>query len=125
VYLVDTKSNDGLILIDAGINFEPIQEIEKEGFNLKDIKHCLLTHGHIDHFGVSYKLKEFNKDIKYYAHELDADKIEQQPKGPYPNPFYETNKYDPVRITNRIKGANETLRFGNPSHRNRLKGVIR
>lgn len=112
VYLVDTKSDDGLILIDAGINFEPIQDIEKEGFNLNDIKHCLITHGHIDHFGVCYKLKEFNKDIKYYAHELDADKIEQKLTKPYPNPFYANHEYEPVKVTNRIKTDNEILKFG-------------
>ena len=61
VYLVDTKSDDGLILIDAGINFEPIQEIEKQGFKLRDIKHCFITHGHLDHFGVCYRLKNLIK----------------------------------------------------------------
>jgi glyoxylase-like metal-dependent hydrolase (beta-lactamase superfamily II) len=112
VYLVDTKSDDGLIIIDAGINFEPIQEIEKYGFKLEDIKHGLITHGHIDHFGVCYRLKEFNKNIKFYAHELDADRIGQEPAGPYPNQFYATYQYEPVKITKRITKDNEILKFG-------------
>lgn len=112
VYLVDTKSDDGLILIDAGINFEPIQGIEEDGFKLEDIKHCLITHGHLDHFGVCYRLKEFNKDIKFYAHELDAERIEQKLTGPFPNQFYANYKYEPVKVTNRITKDNEILKFG-------------
>ncbi|MFX1279355.1 MAG: MBL fold metallo-hydrolase [Promethearchaeota archaeon] len=112
VYLVDTKSDDGLVLIDAGINFEPIQEIEKEGFKLSNIKHCLITHGHLDHYGICYRLKEFNPNIKFYAHELDAEKIEQKQTAPFPNPFYERFQYEPVKITRRIKEDNEILKFG-------------
>ncbi|MHA2180269.1 MAG: MBL fold metallo-hydrolase, partial [Promethearchaeota archaeon] len=113
VYLVDTCSDDGLILIDAGINIEPIQAIENEGFKLSDIKHCLITHGHLDHFGICYKLKEFNKDIKYYAHELDADKIEEKPSEPSPNPFYAKFEYEPVKLAKKIRTDNEILKFGN------------
>ncbi|MFX1455128.1 MAG: MBL fold metallo-hydrolase [Promethearchaeota archaeon] len=112
VYLIDTKSEDGLILIDAGINFEPIQEIEKEGFKLNDIKHCLITHGHLDHFGLCHRLREFNNDIKFYAHELDAERIEKKPAGPSPNPFYANYKYEPINISKRITLDNEILRFG-------------
>jgi len=112
VYLVDTKSDDGLILIDAGINFEPIQEIEKEGFKLRDVKHCLITHGHLDHYGICYRLKEFNPNIKFYAHELDAEKIEQKQTAPFPNPFYERFQYEPVKIARIIKEDNEIIKFG-------------
>ncbi|MFX1438563.1 MAG: MBL fold metallo-hydrolase [Promethearchaeota archaeon] len=112
VYLVDTKSDDGLILIDAGINLEPIQEIEKEGFKLKDIKHCLITHGHLDHYGICYRLKEINPNIKFYAHELDAEKIEQKQTAPFPNPFYERFQYEPVKIARKIKEDHEIIKFG-------------
>jgi glyoxylase-like metal-dependent hydrolase (beta-lactamase superfamily II) len=112
VYLIDTKSDDGLILVDAGINFDPIQDIEKDGFKLVDIKHCLITHGHLDHYGVCYRLKEYNQDIKFYAHELDVDRIEQKVTEPFPNPFYANFKYDPVKITNRITKDNEIIKFG-------------
>lgn len=32
IYMVDTKSDDGLVLIDPGLYIESIQDIEKEGF---------------------------------------------------------------------------------------------
>jgi glyoxylase-like metal-dependent hydrolase (beta-lactamase superfamily II) len=112
VYLIDTKSDDGLILIDAGITFEQIQDIEKDGFKLADIKHCLITHGHLDHFGVCHRLKEYNKDIKFYAHELDAKRIEQKLTEPFPNQFYANYKYDPVKISHKITKDNEILKFG-------------
>lgn len=113
VYLVDTKSDDGLVLIDAGINFEPIQDIQKEGFKLKDIKHCLITHGHLDHYGVCHRLREFNKEIKFYAHKLDAQKIEEKSVEPSPNPFYATYEYEPVKLAKKISHDNEILKFGN------------
>ncbi|MFW9822777.1 MAG: MBL fold metallo-hydrolase, partial [Candidatus Thorarchaeota archaeon] len=112
VYLIDTQSDDGLILIDAGINFNPIQDIEKDGFKLKDIKHCLITHGHLDHFGVCHRLKDFNDDIKFYAHELDAERIEQKPVETSPNPFYANYEYEPVKITKKITRDDEDLKFG-------------
>ena len=113
VYLVDTKSDDGLILIDAGVNFEPIQDIEKEGFRLKDIKHCLITHGHLDHYGACHRLIEFNKDIKFYAHQLDADKIEQKPTEPIPIPSFANYEYEPIKLTKKISLDNKILEFGN------------
>ncbi len=112
VYLIDTKSDDGLILIDAGIHIEPIQDIEKEGFKLSNIKHCLITHGHLDHFGVCHKLKEYNNDIKFYAHKLDAEKIEKKSTGPYPNRFYETYQYEPVKVSKIFRGDYEMLELG-------------
>ncbi|MFX0011419.1 MAG: MBL fold metallo-hydrolase, partial [Candidatus Hermodarchaeota archaeon] len=67
VYLIDSQSSEGLILIDAGIRVEPFKEIEKFGLNLENLKHCLITHGHLDHFGACHMLKDFNKDIKFYS----------------------------------------------------------
>jgi len=75
IYMVDTRSDNGLVLIDAGLYIEPIQSIDKEGFDVKHIQHCLITHGHLDHFGVCSELKKLNKDVRFYAHELDAEKI--------------------------------------------------
>jgi glyoxylase-like metal-dependent hydrolase (beta-lactamase superfamily II) len=112
VYLIDTKGDEGLVLIDAGINFEPIQALEEEGFKLSDIKHCLITHGHLDHFGACHKLKEFNEDVKFYAHELDAEKIEKKSTGPYPNPFYETYQYESVKVFKKFSAEDEVLEFG-------------
>ncbi|MFX1412087.1 MAG: MBL fold metallo-hydrolase, partial [Promethearchaeota archaeon] len=112
VYMVDTKSDDGLVLIDVGLNFEPIRDIENEGFDLKNIKHCIITHGHIDHYGACYKLKEFNEEIKFYAHELDVDAIEQKIINPYVAQIYADYKYDAIKITRKLKEDNEILKFG-------------
>ena len=113
VYMVDTQSDEGLVLIDAGQEIEPIQAIEKEGFDLKDIKHCLITHGHIDHYGICYKLKELNKDIKFYAHELDAKDNELKIRDPFIAQTYANYKYEPIKINRPIKNDNEILKFGN------------
>ncbi len=112
VYIVDTKSKDGLVLIDVGLYIEPIQVIEKEGFNLKDIKHCLITHGHIDHFGACHELKKYNADIKFYAHEQDADKIEQKRPNQSLNPFFANYEYEPIKLARKFKADNEILKIG-------------
>ncbi len=112
VYMINTKSEDGLVLIDAGLNIEPIKVIEKDGFELKDIKHFLITHGHIDHYGVCHKLKEYNENIKFYAHKLDAETIERKLLDPYVAQIYADYKYEPVKLTKKIKNDNEILKFG-------------
>jgi len=48
VFLVDTRSEDGLVLIDCGMSLEMIKKISKLNLNPKNIKHCILTHFHID-----------------------------------------------------------------------------
>jgi len=112
IYMVDTRSDDGLVLIDAGLYIEPIKSIEKDGFDVKNIKHCLITHGHIDHFGVCSELRKLNKDVKFYAHELDAERIEQIPKDKYIQQFFPNYKYDPIKLTSKIKSDREILKFG-------------
>ncbi|MFX1462774.1 MAG: MBL fold metallo-hydrolase [Promethearchaeota archaeon] len=112
VYMVDTKSDDGLVLIDVGLNIGPIQEIEKEGFKLKDIKHCLITHCHLDHIGACNELKKHNNDIKFYAHELDAEKIENIPTDEYITQYYADYNYIPVKLYKKFKFDNEILKFG-------------
>jgi len=113
VYMVDTKSDDGLVLVDVGLDIERIKVIEKDGFDLKDIKHCLITHGHIDHYGVGYKLKELNNNIKIYAHQLDVEDNELKIRDPYISQMYADFKYEPLKVTNIIKKDNEILKFGN------------
>jgi metallo-beta-lactamase class B len=58
VWLIPTT--DGLILIDSAQ--EPlvdhvIDSIRKAGFDPRNVKYILLTHGHLDHFGGAGKLK--------------------------------------------------------------------
>ncbi len=112
IYMIDTKSDDGLVLIDAGLYIEPIQSIENDGFDVKDIKHCLITHGHIDHFGACYELRKLNRNIRFYAHELDAERIEQIPKDARIKQFLPDYSYDPIKLTTKINVDREILKFG-------------
>ena len=51
-YLIDT--GDGLILIDTGYGHETqylIENIERLGFRVEDIRIIIHSHGHYDHFG--------------------------------------------------------------------------
>ncbi len=112
IYMVDTRSSDGLVLIDSGLYIEPIRSIENDGFDVKDIRHCLITHGHIDHFGACNELRKLNKDIRFYAHRLDAERIEQKPKDKYIQQFFPNYNYDPVKLTRKIKTDGEILKFG-------------
>ncbi|MBQ8352104.1 MAG: MBL fold metallo-hydrolase [Clostridia bacterium] len=58
-HLIDT--GDGLIMLDTGYQhslFIVIDNIHRMGFDPRDIKYILLTHGHIDHFGAARSLRE-------------------------------------------------------------------
>jgi glyoxylase-like metal-dependent hydrolase (beta-lactamase superfamily II) len=111
VFLVDTQSNDGLVLIDCGMDLNLIKSIKKGGLNPLDIRHCILTHFHIDHIGACYNLKRFNPAISFYAHDLDADAIEEEGHGRETAASWYGVKYKPVKLLRRLKG-DEILRFG-------------
>jgi metallo-beta-lactamase class B len=53
-------TSQGLIMIDTGqepyVDTE-IANIQKVGFDAKNVKYILLTHGHLDHFGGANKIK--------------------------------------------------------------------
>ncbi|MBR5439349.1 MAG: MBL fold metallo-hydrolase [Clostridia bacterium] len=57
-HLIDTGS--GLILFDAGYEHTTYlleNSIEEAGFNLKDIKWLIISHGHFDHFGACNRFR--------------------------------------------------------------------
>ena len=43
VFLVNTHSDDGLVLIDCGMSLNLIKKISKVGLNPMEIKHCIIT----------------------------------------------------------------------------------
>src|SRR4029077_3805305 len=60
-WLIPTSA--GLILLDTAQ--EPyvdhvIDSIKKSGFDLKDIKYIVLSHGHLDHFGGAARIQELS-----------------------------------------------------------------
>ncbi len=112
VFLVDTQSDDGLVLIDCGMSVEMIKSITKIGLNPKGIRHCILTHFHIDHIGACYDLKMYNQKIKFYAHELDAKAIEEEGHDQKTAASWYNVEYIPINLEKKITGDNETLYFG-------------
>jgi metallo-beta-lactamase class B len=77
-YLITTSA--GLILIDASEEPDMVRHvadsIQKAGFNLRDIKHILISHGHIDHWGGIDRMRELT-GAQVWATEEDWQLIEQ------------------------------------------------
>ncbi|MGI9545489.1 MAG: MBL fold metallo-hydrolase, partial [Cyclobacteriaceae bacterium] len=66
-FLVETE--DGPVLIETGpYSTYPTLEkgVNRIGYSIKDIKHVLLTHIHLDHAGAAWKLAENGANI--YVH---------------------------------------------------------
>ena len=112
VYLVQTHSEEGLVLIDCGMSLKMIKKIDRVNLDPMDIKHCIITHFHIDHIAACYDLKQFNKKVNFYAHELDAEAIEEEWHGKETAAKWYGVEYKPVRLTKRFKGDLEILNFG-------------
>ena len=112
VFLVNTQSDDGLILIDCGMSLNLIKKISKVGLNPMEIKHCIITHFHIDHIAACSDLKDFNKKVKFYAHELDANAIEEKGHDRETAAGWYGVNYKPIKLEKRLKGDFELLKFG-------------
>jgi metallo-beta-lactamase class B len=82
-YLIKTSA--GPILIDASeepdMVLHVIDSIKKAGFDPKDIKAILISHGHIDHWGGIARVKELS-GAPVYAVEEDWQMIEQAASRP-------------------------------------------
>lgn len=112
VYLINTKCEEGLVLIDCGMSIDLIKKISELGLNPRDIKHCFLTHFHIDHTAACFNLKNLNKQVKFYAHDLDADAIEEKGHDSKTAASWYGVDYKPIRLERRFKGDLEILRLG-------------
>jgi glyoxylase-like metal-dependent hydrolase (beta-lactamase superfamily II) len=75
VYLL---KDENTVLIDTGLDSKENRTFIKnklKELNISTIDYILLTHGHIDHFGLAnYLQKEFGAEI--LIHKLDKDKLE-------------------------------------------------
>lgn len=71
------KSTDGLVLVDAGWPHKAdtlFELVQKAGHSPADIRHLVLTHGHIDHAGSAAEVKR-RTGARVYAHAADIDLI--------------------------------------------------
>jgi glyoxylase-like metal-dependent hydrolase (beta-lactamase superfamily II) len=74
-YLLET--DDGLVLVDAGwpSKTETIfKAVQESGHNSADIRHLVLTHGHIDHAGSAAEVRR-RTGARSYAHAADLELI--------------------------------------------------
>ena len=90
-HLIDTGK--GLILFDAGYQHTIhllVQSIWELGFNPKDIKYLILSHGHFDHFGACNEFRALY-GCKTFLSKADCDMLRQSPKAGLlewnPNPY--------------------------------------
>jgi glyoxylase-like metal-dependent hydrolase (beta-lactamase superfamily II) len=75
VYLMNLGE---LILIDTGVGWSVekiLKNVERFGFDCKNLSKTLLTHCHIDHIGGVPEIKK-RFDSKIYIHKLDAPPLE-------------------------------------------------
>jgi glyoxylase-like metal-dependent hydrolase (beta-lactamase superfamily II) len=112
VYLINTRSEEGLVLVDCGMSLNLIKKISKIGLNPMNINHCIITHFHIDHIAACSELKNFNKRVKFYAHELDADPIEERGHDRDTAAMWYGVDYMPIKLEERLKGEKIILTFG-------------
>lgn len=117
VWLLSTP--EGAILIDAAQ--EPyvdhvIDGIKKSGFDLKDIKYILLTHGHLDHFGGAARIQELS-GARVVALEEDWKMMEQFAPRPGALPDRAPKRDMVVKEGDTLTLGGETLTFyRHPGH---------
>lgn len=112
VYMVDTQSDQGLVLIDAGMDVNMIRQISDHDFAFENIRHCILTHCHIDHIGACADLKKALPELKFYAHNLDAVPIEEPGHDGRTAASWYGVIYEPVKLDTQFS-ADTTLTLGN------------
>lgn len=107
VYLADTRSEEGLVLIDAGMDQGMIRGIDsfgpRFGLRFENIRHCILTHCHIDHIAVCADLARALPDLRFYAHELDAPPIEEPGHDGRTAASWYGVRYEPVTLFRRFE----------------------
>lgn len=123
------KSTDGLIMLDTGLPktlYQILDNINKLGFDYRDIKHIIHSHGHIDHLGGTRALVELT-GAKTYIGLGDEDTARGVDQLQYANEFgikYE-EVFEPdviVKDGDQIQIGEKTFTFVScPGH---TKGVM-
>lgn len=90
-HLIDT--GDGLILFDAGFQHTIhllIESVWEAGFNPRDIKYLILSHGHFDHFGAANEFRALY-GCETFMSRADAEMLRNNPDAGLldmnPNPY--------------------------------------
>lgn len=112
IYLVDTNSSEGLVLIDCGMNISLIQNITNKGLDPTNIQHCIITHCHIDHIAACDKILDLNDEVKFYAHELDAPPIEELGHEQKTAASWYGVSYTPIKLYKKFTKDVEILSLG-------------
>ena len=110
IYLINLGE---LILIDTGAGWSVdkiIRNIEKLGFDCKNLSRVLLTHCHIDHIGgVPEIRKRFGSKI--YIHKLDAPPLENGDQILTAASWYQT-RFPPTPVDVQFDASEEILMIG-------------
>lgn len=80
IHLLDT--HDGLILFDSGMQHTVhllIQAIWELGYNPKDVKYIIHSHGHYDHFGAANSFRNLY-GCENYMSRVDCDSLRENPE---------------------------------------------
>ena len=110
VYLIYLEE---LILIDSGAGWSVdkiIRNIEKIGFDPRNLSKILLTHCHIDHIGGAPEIKK-RFGPKIYIHAMDAPPVEKGDPILTASTWYQT-KFPPTPVDVKFTFPEELLRIG-------------
>jgi glyoxylase-like metal-dependent hydrolase (beta-lactamase superfamily II) len=110
VYLLNLGE---LILIDTGAGWSVekiIKNIEKFGFDCKNLNKIILTHCHIDHIGGVPEIKK-RFGSKIYIHKLDAPPLETGDSIFTAAKWYQTN-FPPTTVDVKLNSPEEILAIG-------------
>jgi len=105
-YLI--REDDGFTMIDTGWDSPPaVESTERQmadiGAHLSDIKRAIVTHCHIDHFGMSPRLKnDYGTRICIHRNEMELIKIRFTGGDnylPFTDQFLKTHGFPPEELT--------------------------
>ena len=107
------ESTDGLILLDTGMPDtlkEILEKIALLGYNVRDVRHILHSHGHIDHIGSTRALVDMT-GARTYIGRGDEDTVSGRNELQWTNEF--NMPFEGAFEPDVIVGEGDVLRIGN------------
>ena len=80
VYILGESHSHDLSMVDVGLigrGEEKLEQIERAGIGLKDIKRIILTHTHFDHIGCIKEIIAGLTDVEVWVHGIEAECLER------------------------------------------------